>query len=38
MKTTAFKALVKSIEQAGKIHRGEMKASRTFKFAANKNR
>ena len=32
MKKQDFDTLVKSIKQAGKIRRGEMKASRTFQF------
>ena len=32
MKKQDFDTLVKSIKQAGKIRRGEMKASRTFDF------
>ena len=32
MKTKDFDSLVESIKQAGKIKRGEMKASRTFQF------
>jgi putative transcriptional regulator len=32
MKKQDFDTLVKSIKQAGKIRRGEMKASRTFHF------
>jgi putative transcriptional regulator len=33
MRKQDFDKLVESIKQAGKIRRGEMKASRTFKFA-----
>ncbi|ODS33149.1 MAG: Antitoxin igA-2 [Candidatus Scalindua rubra] len=32
MKKQDFDNLIKSVKQAGKIRRGEMKASRTFKF------
>jgi hypothetical protein len=32
MKNQDFDKLVKSVKQAGKIKRGEMKASRVFKF------
>jgi putative transcriptional regulator len=32
MKKERFEDLVSSIKEAGKIHRGEMKASRTFVF------
>ena len=33
MKKQDFEKLVESVKQAGKIRRGEMKASRTFKYA-----
>ena len=33
MKREAFKKLVQSVRQAGRIHRGVVKASRTFSFA-----
>ena len=33
MKNQDFDKLVKSVKQAGKIKRGEMKTSRVFKFA-----
>jgi putative transcriptional regulator len=33
MKRAAFEQLVKSVRQAGRIRRGEAKASRSFKFA-----
>jgi putative transcriptional regulator len=33
MKTQDFDNLIKSVKQAGKIRRGEMKASRTFKVS-----
>jgi putative transcriptional regulator len=32
VKKQDFDNLIKSVKQAGKIHRGEMKASRIFKF------
>ncbi|MGR3174846.1 MAG: NadS family protein [Candidatus Scalindua sp.] len=32
MKKQDFENLIKSVKQAGKIRRGEMKANRTFKF------
>ena len=34
MKKELFSALVESIQQAGKIRKGELKASRTFKYRA----
>ena len=33
MKREAFEQLVKSVRQAGRIHRGRARASRSFKFA-----
>jgi putative transcriptional regulator len=33
MKKNDFEKLMESVKQAGKIRRGEMKASRVFKFA-----